>query len=300
MQDFKQRRVSSHRSWRLRGAVGRLNPFRRRRDHLPKGFRPLPVPAATRRPPPWRGLRLAWARPRLGVVHAAVVAWMAAGVCWNGWHLLTGPLEKVRLSGNVTLTGAEVLAAAALSPGLAMTQVDPITVSRLLSAHPHVAAADTRRVYPGALWIDLRERIPDLRVQAGETQAIVDSGNVVIGPAAGDAARALPVVLGGTPIPAPGRVLDDPGLERARELLRAAEAPGGPGSRAVEIDATHPYMLAMRLADGRRVVMSADHAVAELRAYAALAPALREVLAPGVTVDLRAATGEDGRVILRR
>lgn len=302
MQDFKQRRASPRRSWRLRGAAARLNPFRRRRDHLPKGFRPLPVPAATRPPPFWRGINLARAWPRLGVIHAAVVAWVAAGVCWNGWSLLTGPLEKVRLSGNVTVTGAEVLAAAALSPGLAMTHVDPITVSRLLSAHPRVAAADVRRVYPGALWIDLRERVPDLRVQTGGTQVIVDADNVVIGPAAGNTAQALPVVQSGTPIPAPGHVLDDPGLERTRELLRALDAPGGPASRAVEIDATHPYMLTVRLPDGHRVVVSADHAAAELRTYATLAqaPALREVLVPGVTVDLRAAATEHGRVILRR
>jgi cell division septal protein FtsQ len=231
-----------------------------------------------------------------------MLAWLAAGVCWNGWNLLTGPLERVRLSGNVTLTGAEVLAAAALAPGLAVMEADPITLSRRLSTHPHVAAADVRRVYPGALWIDLRERVPDLRVQAGQTQAVVDAGNVVIGPPAGEAAGGLPLVVGSVPIPAPGRVLDDPGLRRARELLQAAGAPALPGNRVVEIDATRPYMLTLHMADGRRVAVSADHAAAELRAYAALmqAPALREALAPGVMVDLRAAAAEDGRVILRR
>jgi cell division septal protein FtsQ len=314
MQDFKQRRSTPRKPWLKRRF--RLSLRRRERASLPKGFRPLPAPAAARRGTPLRlpEVRLAHlARPPLAIVHGAILMWLAIGVCWNGWGLFTAPLEKVRVSGNFKLSGAQVLAAAGLAPGLPMLEVDPIQVTRRLRAEPNVAAVDVRRVYPAAVWIDLRERMPTLRVLSGATLALVDAQDVVIervpvsesGPARHSLAKGaavLPLVRGTGAIPEPGQRLQDPGLRRAREFLRQMQEANLPAAQVAEIDTAHPYMLSVRLADGRRVLFSAEHLAAQLRIFRELtaSPALGAALGAGdKALDLRAAVAEDGRVVLR-
>jgi cell division septal protein FtsQ len=219
--------------------------------------------------------------------------------------LLTGPLAKVRLSGNYKLSGAQVLAAAGLAPGLPMSELDPITVTRSLAALPRVAAVDVRRVYPDHLWIDVRERTPSLRVRTAGLEAVIDANNVVIesGPVPADAAH-LPLVLGVAPPPVPGQRLSDPALERAREFLALLRGAGMDGEQVNEIDATRAYMLAVRFSDGRHVLFSSGQTAAELRIWRELAAASPLADSPlaagrGTTLDLRAAAQEDGRIALR-
>jgi len=189
-----------------------------------------------------------------------------------------------------------------LAPGLPMLQVDPIQVTRRLHAEPVVASADVRRVYPGAVWIDLRERTPELRVLAGNIQALVDAKNVVIetGPPQAPAA-VLPLVRVTSAIPQPGQILMDPGLSRARAFLRQMKAADLPVEQVIEINTAAAYMLSVHLVDGRRVLFSADNTETQLRIFRDLtnAPSMGDVLKAGKVLDLRAAVAEDGRVVVR-
>jgi hypothetical protein len=299
MQDFKQRRAVPRKPWlKRRFRLG----LRRGRAALPKGFRPLPAPPATRRESAWRLPRLRRVRPPLAVIYGAILVWLAAGVVWNGWDLLTGPLAKVRLSGNHRLSGAQVLAAAGLAPGLPMNDVDPIAVTRRLTVHAHVAAADVRRAYPDSLWIDVRERTPALRVQAGEELAVIDTHDVVIDAGTVPAESAgLPLVRGLGALPAPGQAVSDPALRRAREFLALLREAGGAGERVSEIDGGRAYMLSVRFRDGRRMLFSSENVARELRIWRDLAAAENGPVAAGgsQTLDLRAAAQEDGRIALR-
>ncbi len=300
MQDFKQRRATSRKPWlKRRFRLG----LRRGKSALPKGFRPLPAPPSARRESNWKVPRVRLLRPPLAALQAAILLWLAVGVAWNGWALLTGPLAKVQLSGNHKLKGAEVLAAAGIAPGLTMDELDPIAVTRRLAVHPHVAAVDVRRVYPGNLWIDLRERSPSLRVQAGDRMAVLDDNNVVIeaGAPPPDAAG-LPLVRGLGALPSPGERVRDPALQRAREFLAVSQEQGLGPDQVREIDAERAFMLAVRFSEGRRALFSTGHVAAELRIWRNLAasPAADGPLtiATGGTVDLRAAAQEDGRIAL--
>lgn len=301
MQDFKQRRAAPRKPWlKRRFRLG----LRRRKSALPKGFRPLPAPPAARRDSTWKLPRFRLMRPPLVAIQGAILLWLAVGVAWNGWALLTAPLAKLQVSGNHKLTGAQVMAAAGLAPGPTMDELDPITVTRRLAVHPHVAAVDVRRVYPGNLWIDVRERTPSLRVQGGERLAVIDERDVVIETGAPPAdAAGLPLVRGLGALPAPGQPVSDPALQRAREFLARLREQGMTADQVSEIDGGRAFMLAVRFSDGRRALFSNEHVAAELRIWreVAASPAAEGALAiaNGKTVDLRAAAQEDGRIALR-
>jgi hypothetical protein len=291
---------------------------------MPRGFKPLPSPpsAARRSFPRIRWPRLAWPGPRpsgawLGLrgaagslarvaaaaVYGGVLLALTAGAAVNGRALLDGPLERVRVSGNSALTPLQVLDAAGLKAGLPMREVDPIEITRRLAAHPRVAAADVRRVFPGSAWIDVRERVPAMRVQAGAGEAVLDASGRVIEAGPAPPPLRLPLVLRRRAPLAVGESVDDPELLRAREFLRLAAAAGWPAGAFEAVDASRPFMIAATLETGQRALFSTRGAAAELAALRAVLGAVLDVLPPRAArsgvVDARAAGQFPGRIAVQ-
>lgn len=166
MQDFKPRRFPN-RSAQSRGRFSWLR--RRSRREFPKGFRPLPVPPRRRAeasrpsrpaaPVAERIRRLPW----LSWVYVGLTAWLLFGLVVQGREVWRTPLRRVRISGAQTLSVAQVVRTAGLTAGMRLGDLDPYLVSLRLRQDPRVEVADTRRVFPDSVWIDVRERTPQLR-----------------------------------------------------------------------------------------------------------------------------------------
>jgi len=317
MQDYKQRRQSPRKPW----SRPRLGAAARRRKPLPRGFKPLPsLPSATRRSPlpslkwpglawprfsalpPWKGVTAfvgSLAAFSLAFAYGAVLLWLVVGTAVNGRNLLEGPLERVRITGNKALTPMEVLDAAGLRAGQPMHDMDPIEVTRRLSAHPRVAASDVRRVFPGEAWIDVRERTGAMRVPTAKGEAILDESGLVILVGNLSGATHLPSVLGRQAPLVVGEAPDDPALTRARDFLRVAAAAGWSGDAFASVDASRPFMVSATLSSGQKAYFSTDGAGAELAALREILPLLPLSSARRGTYDARAASQVPGRIAIQ-
>ncbi len=315
MHDYKQRHSTSGVSFARKPLVrGRalLRKFRfdgKRAQAPPKGFRPLPRLVPVTRP----------GRVRAGHVRAlarhlqlagqlafgGAVIWVALGTAINTLALTGAPVERVRVSGTRVLGSKEVLGLSGLRAGMNMGDADPLELTGRLVTHPRIEAADVRRVYPGAVWIDVHERIPDVRAVLGNgATVLLDAHDVVIAaapvmrPGGTQDAAELPTVRGLTADAAPGQVLSDPALRHARDFLTLTRGLGGEPWGAAVIDAHDPNSISMQLA-GRpqTLLLRQDRLLPALRIYRLLRT---RSLLTGRTLDLRLIDGLGaGRVIIQ-
>jgi hypothetical protein len=298
MQNFKHRRGrKSEAPLRRRFTLGPRN----KKSKLPKGFRPLPAPGTG---PRRTALRLPHFRlrlPPLRVAYLLVLAWLVAGALVNGRVLLSGSLEKVRVSGAAKLTAAQVSDGAGLVSGAAMSALDPFRMAQELARQPHIASVDVRRVYPGALWIDVSERVPVLRVLTERHWALVDAGGVVIETGEAESGPPdVPLVLGVRAVAAAGQVLTDAAYLRARDFLAAARRAGLPPGEFPVVDASNFFTLAVQTSDSRSALFTVDNSAAQLKVYRALAGLDRRAWPDWRTQDLRLVRdGEAAQVVLR-
>jgi cell division protein FtsQ len=312
MKDFKARRLPKRRPL-LRGRLSWLK--RRNRRGLPKGFRPLTAPpTAAGQSSPLTGLAAPlgnWLKrqPILRWAYLGVLGWVLIGVAVRGWELWQAPLERVRVSGTLTLSSAQVVKTAGLVAGMRLSELDPYLVSLRLRQDPRVEAADARRIYPNTLWIDVRERIPDARVLLGDGRAaLVDRYNVVIRvePAqVGDLPliRGVPAAAGGA---MPGSVLAGPALNQARIFLTQAKEAGLPDLGRGILDLSEPDSIAVYRGEREgRLVFPLSRSEGALRAYRRLVDPAGPAVVTGAMsaareADMRFVDGVGGgRVFLR-
>jgi cell division septal protein FtsQ len=307
MQDYKARRVSKRRPL-LRGRLAWLK--RRKRREMPKGFRALsPLrPAAAHAGAAIRPLHIrswfAQARPARWA-YAAIAAWVLAGVLVRGWTLWQGPLEKVRVSGLVSLSTSQVVELAGLATGMRLSDLDPYAVALRLRQDPRVEAVDARRVYPHTVWIDVRERVPDARVLVEDGRAaLIDRYNMVIRlepPRTGD----LPLIRGVHGPAQPGAALAAAGLTRARVFLAQAKDAGVTGFDRAILDVGDPDSIVVTASRAPRLVFPVDQAEAVLRLYRQMTGpngpgTVVQALSSASLADFRFAREQDGgRVTLR-
>lgn len=314
MRDLKARRLPKRRPL-LRGRLSWLK--RRNRRALPKGFRPLtPPPRPASQSSHLTGLAAPlglWLKrqPLLRWVYLGVLGWVLIGVGVRGWDLWQAPLERVRVSGTLTLSSAQVVKTAGLVAGMRLSETDPYLVSLRLRQDPRVEAADARRIYPNTLWIDVRERIPDARVLLGDGRAaLVDRYNVVI--------RVEPAQVGDLPLirgvpeaaaarsALPGSVLGGQALTQVRIFLTQAKDAGLPDLGRGILDLSEPGSIAvLRRERGGRLIFPLSGSESALRVYRRLVDAGSPAAVAGAMgaareADLRFVDGaEGGRVFLR-
>lgn len=122
-------------------------------------------------------------RRRLRVVLAAAGA---VGIGAGGWLVTRSALldvDHVRVEGAVHVRPAEVLEAAGIRRGMAMTDVRDRAVAARVRRVPWVAAATVRRDWPNTVVISVREREPVATVRAaGGGWMLVDRTGRVLAP----------------------------------------------------------------------------------------------------------------------
>jgi cell division septal protein FtsQ len=307
MQDYKTRRTPKDRSM-LRGRFAWLR--RRKGRALPKGFRPLsPLrPAEARSSSAARPIQLrSWFKQVriLRWVYGAIVAWVLVGVTLRGWTLWQGSLERVRVSGLVSLSTAQVVELSGLTSGLRLSDLDPFAISLRLRQDPRVEAVDARRVYPHTVWIDVRERMPDARVLVDDGRAaLVDRYNFVIrmeAPRSGD----FPLIRGVGGSAQPGAALAAVGLTRARVFLAQAKDSGVAGFDHAILDVSDPDSVVVIGSGAPRLVFPVNRAADVLRLYKQIAGpggpgVVAQALSSASQADFRFARWQDGgRLYLR-
>ncbi|HSL58271.1 MAG TPA: FtsQ-type POTRA domain-containing protein [Acidimicrobiales bacterium] len=220
---------------------------------------PSPPAAPTRAVPPvdprLRARRIEVARHagRRRLVRL-LVAVVATAVVAAGWGLTRSPLldvDHVEVRG-ATHTGVDaVRAAAGVSAGTPLLEVDPPSVRAAVGALAWVEHVSVTRDWPGTLRVAVRERTPVARVGTGPDGVRGDRRGRVLGPvASGPADADALVVIEGPDIAAtaPGTVLADGGdgrpataVDRAlavAERLPATLAAASPlGIEAIEVGA---------------------------------------------------------------
>lgn len=283
------------------------------KEGLLTGFRQLQIPETGRdkrgRPElpgaPFR-LRLPGIAPLIRIAFMLSLIWLTAGLIAGSIALWQSPLAEVSFSGNDRLSASELVAAGGLTAGMALGSVEPFELARRLAAHPRVRSANVRRLYPGRLSIEIRERTPALRVRFAEGgSALIDSDGIVLSrsppgepenPGGGD----LPLLTGLRGFPAVGEALTDPVLQRGREALRTLRELEYFQGKPMQIDAGDPLFLFIRVPGGQRLQIPPGMVSEALTVYKKIfqaAPGLFE----GVEVlDFSPLTpGGGGRLILR-
>lgn len=114
-------------------------------------------------------------RRRLRVLLSAAAAVVTGAA---GWLLTRSPLldvDRIRVEGVARARPADVVAAAGVRRGMAMTDVRDGTVAARVRRVPWVATARVRRDWPGTVVISVREREPVATVRAaGDGWMLVD------------------------------------------------------------------------------------------------------------------------------
>ena len=243
----------------------------------------------------------------LGAVWGLCALWLAAGFVTGGIALWRAPLEKVRLEGHGTLSAATVLEVGGLSAGMEMNQADPYQVARRLAAHPKIATADARRIFPGRLLVNIQERRPDFGVNfADGWSAVLDRENVVLAMAPpGEKARALlaglPAVRGVTAKAKVGAMLPGPLVTRAREVIGLLKRLGFSELERVRVHGDRPFRLTVEFPGGQLVLLPKDEVEAPLRVYRKIVTGQPELVARMATIDLSGVNAKgEGRIVMSR
>lgn len=231
--------------------------------------------------------------------------WLAMGLIAGGVALWRSPLESVILEGNQRLEGQALLKLGGLRAGLAMRQADPFAVARSIAAHPRIATADVRRLYPGRLMIRIRERIPqfEVRLESGKT-AIVDRDSVVLAlfearKGANAKFSGLPLVGGVEEKGVIGKALTSPVLARARRIIGVMERIGFSEMGRVEVNGKMPFQSQVTFPGGQRLLLPERHMEQAINMFRRLITGNPKLFEGKAIIDLSGLTeGVRGRIVL--
>lgn len=159
--------------------------------------------------------RQAGAGPWKAAFFALTAVAIVAGVVWAllGSSLLV--VRSVVVTGNRSVTRAEVLRAAAIEPGTALARVDTAAVARRVERMTRVQSAQVSKDWPDSVSIVIRERTPALAVASGGGFALVDRFGVVVSHVASRPPGMVLLVTAAAPAPVRG----DPAIGAAATVL---------------------------------------------------------------------------------
>lgn len=231
--------------------------------------------------------------------------WLAMGLAAGGAALWRAPLESVMLEGHRLLEGQALLKLGGLRAGLTMEQADPFEVAKRIAAHPQIATADVRRLYPGRLTIRIRERIPqfEVRLEGGKT-AIVDEDSVVLAlfePPKGVKANStgLTLVGGIGEEGVIGKALTSPVLARARRIVGVMERIGFSEMGRVEVDGRMPFQSQVTFPGGQRLLLPEKDMELAINLFRRLITGNPKLFEGKAIIDLSGLTdGIYGRIVL--
>jgi cell division septal protein FtsQ len=177
----------------------------------------------------------------------AVVAGIVTALALAGWlaHSPAFDVDDVQVTGAAAQSVADVVAAAAVSPGDALIWVDGGEIADAVESLPWVATATvTRHVRDGRVVVSITERTPVAVVATVEGALLADGEGYLLAWTPIDGG--LPVVQGIVPGP-PGTRLE--GVDRA-PLALAAALPAGLSGMVAEIRAAGNGTLELVLREG--------------------------------------------------
>jgi cell division protein FtsQ len=174
------------------------------------------------------------------VVLLVVLAGLAIGARVLIHDVGLADVEGVSVTGTVTLSPAEVIAAAAVAPGGPLADVDTAAVAARVATLPAVAKASAERSWPHTVAVTVVERVPAAVVATSSGDALVDTTGAVY---AGAAPPGLPRYVRGIDGP------DDPAAQAAvaalaalppavRDQVQTVDANAGTGSPQVTFGLT--------------------------------------------------------------
>jgi cell division septal protein FtsQ len=231
------------------------------------------------------------------VIGLGAAAWASLGPGWVRARLASLRLfriETMQVSGNATLTNADVFATAGLRAGESLVGLDLAAARARLVAHPRVREASVRRRLPGTIVVEIAERVPCVIVRA-DRDYLVDADGVVVAEAAAGAQPGLPVLTG---VEAAAGALTARGaadFAAGVELVAAIRQVGFPALSALDhIDCADPDDVVIVPVSGRPLVHAGRRdAAAQLRRWRLVAPDMAQRWPELEYVDLRA----DGQVV---
>lgn len=246
-----------------------------------------------------RRRRLLGAARRGGVALAAAAAIGLAAAAWSslgpGWvrariaGLGLFRIQTIQVTGNLTLSGSDVLAAAGLGAGDDLLALDLDVARERLLALPRLREARLRRRLPGTIVVEVTERVPCVVVRA-DRDLLADAEGKIVAPASFAEAAGLPVLKGvetaGGAVTARGAA----DLAAGIELVAAIRAAGFPALAAIDhIDLQDPNDAVIVPVAGRPLVHAGrGDAVLRLRRWRAVAPDMAQRWPELEYVDLRA------------
>lgn len=182
------------------------------------------------------------------------LAWILLASTWLG-------VDRVAVTGAERLTAAQVVAAAAVEPGMPLARVDTGAVEERVAELAPVARVAVRRTWPGTLTVAVTERTPTAGVLQDGSYALLDTAGVVFA-----RERALPEGAVRLQVFEPGPA--DPSTRAALNVHAAL--PPELKQRVRIVRATSATSVILWLNDGRQVVWG-RHGETATKAAAALA-----------------------------
>jgi cell division protein FtsQ len=224
-------------------------------------------------------------------------AWASLGPGWVRGRLAALRLfriETTQVSGNRTLSSAEVLAAAGLRTGESLVGLDLADARARLIAHPRVREASLRRRLPGTIVVEIAERVPCVIVRA-DRDYFVDADGVVVAAAAAGTGSDLPVLTGVEAVAGALSARGAADLMAGIDLVVAIREVGFPALSAVDhIDLADPDDAVIVPVSGRPLVHAGRRdAAGRLRRWRLVAPDMAQRWPELEYVDLRA----EGQVV---
>ena len=105
-------------------------------------------------------------------------------------------ITSVTVNGRTQLTQDEVLAAGGVNGRSSLLFLDAASVRDSLKANPWIADATVLKLYPGALQIDITERLPFALWQENGKLAVIAADGMVLTPYVAQRFASLPLVVG--------------------------------------------------------------------------------------------------------
>ncbi|MGB3302960.1 cell division protein FtsQ/DivIB [Gordonia sp. (in: high G+C Gram-positive bacteria)] len=203
--------------------------------------------AQVREPSPEAGgFRSRWRLVAALVALIAVVGGLVAAAYFT--PLISA--RNVEVTGATTVPSQEVLAAAQVTMGQPLLQVDTAAIAERVALLPAVESVHVVRNYPSTLTIAVTERTPVVTVPNQGKIGVMDRLGVVY--LTFESAKALPKQFRGLP----ELQMDDPGPANPTTLAVLAvvrELPAWLGSKVVTVSADSPSDVTLKLRSGKTV-----------------------------------------------
>jgi len=203
-------------------------------------------------------------------------------------------IETMQVSGNRTLTSADVLATAGLRTGESLVGLDLVAARSRLIAHPRVREASLRRRLPGTIVVEIAERVPCAIVRA-DRDYLVDAEGAIVAQAAPGTRSDLPVLMGVEVFAGALSARGTADLAAGIELIAAIRQVGFPAFSAIDhVDLADPNDAVIVPVSGRPLVHAGRrNAAGQLRRWRLVAFDMAQRWPELEYVDLRA----EGQVV---